>query len=181
MTDMVNSEIIVSHPELPAAGDKLDSDVIASHPELPAAKTDHVITKPSEAFILQECKQLRDEIWTRVEDQRKTERYLLLAFAIIYWFLALHGSGSKEKASDDLVACAWYVPPLLAFLAAARWSENVQLIRQIAAYTERREKDMLGSRGGWEAYLKRLNVVRVLRYCFPGTMFGFGYFSSSRP
>ena len=30
-----------------------------------------------EHYILHECSQLRDEIWTRVHDQRATERYIL--------------------------------------------------------------------------------------------------------
>ena len=55
------------------------------------------------------------------------------------------------------MACAWYVPPMLAFLAAARWSENVRLIHRIADYTETREQEVLGQRGGWETYLKKLN------------------------
>jgi hypothetical protein len=123
----------------------------------------------SEEFILQECKQLRDEIWTRVEDQRKTEKYLLLAFAIVYWFLALHGGGSVE-ASDDVVACAWYVPPVLAFLVALRWRENVRLIVQIADYTRKREEQLLGPKGGWETYLKKVNNGRG-----PSVLFSWHY------
>jgi hypothetical protein len=82
--------------------DLLDSDVIPSHPELTADKTAHVITKPSEAFIFQECKQLRDEIWTRVQDQRATERYILIAFALTYSFLLFHGTlgtAAKERTT----------------------------------------------------------------------------------
>jgi hypothetical protein len=53
------------------------------------------------------------------------------------------------------------VPPLLAFLAAARWCENVRLIHLIADYTELREEQIFGcSEGGWESYLKRLNKGR---------------------
>jgi hypothetical protein len=114
----------------------------------------------SEAYILHECSQLRDEIWTRVEDQRATERYMLLACAVIYSFLVLHLQDGKT-ASDEiriLVGCAWYVPPLLAFLAAARWCENVRLIRLIADYTHLREQQILGGpEGGWESYLRRVN------------------------
>jgi hypothetical protein len=137
--------------------DMLDSDVI-SHPESLAAGTAHVIMKPSEVFILQECKQLRDEIWTRVQDQRSTERYMLLACAVIYSFLFIQG----EKHSEEvLIVSGWYVPPLLAFLAAARWCENVQCIHLIADYTERQERRILGRGGGWESYLKKMNKGQV--------------------
>jgi ABC-type glycerol-3-phosphate transport system permease component len=115
----------------------------------------------SEAYILQECCQLRDEIWTRVEDQRATERYMLLACAVIYSFLVLQDGKQLSEEIRLLIACAWYVPPLLAFLAAARWCENVRLIHLIADYTERREGEIFGSsEGGWESYLKRLNRGR---------------------
>ncbi len=110
----------------------------------------------SEQYILQECSQLRDEIWTRVKDQRITERYMLLAFAVIYSFLSIPRSDPSEEIRT-LTACAWYVPPMLAALAAARWCENVQLILRIADYIQAREKQMLGQRGGWETYLKKLN------------------------
>src|SRR5262249_21700269 len=131
----------------------------ASPPELPAAKIDYVITKPSAAFILQECKQLRDEIWTRVQDQRATERYILIAFALIYSFLLFQRPASEE--AKVIIISAWYVPPLLAFLAAARWRENVQCIRLIADYTEKQEGWILGREGGWESYLKRMNKGQV--------------------
>lgn len=110
-----------------------------------------------EHYILHECSQLRDEIWTRVHDQRATERYMLLACAVIYSFLSLHRSDSVNEEIRILMACAWYVPPMLAFLAAARWSENVRLIHRIADYTRAREQEVLGQRGGWETYLKKLN------------------------
>jgi hypothetical protein len=129
--------------------DVLDPDVIASHPELPAAK-------PSEAFILQECKQLRDEIWTRVQDQRATERYILIAFALIYSFLLFHEKPASEE-TRVIIMSAWYVPPLLAFLALARWCENVHCIHLIAHYTEKHEGQILGREGGWESYLNRMN------------------------
>jgi hypothetical protein len=111
----------------------------------------------SEHYILHECSQLRDEIWTRVHDQRATERYMLLALAVIYSFLSLHRGDSVSEEIRLLMACAWYAPPLLAFLAAARWAENVRLIHQIADYTQAREQELLGQRGGWETYLKKLN------------------------
>ena len=115
----------------------------------------------SDAYILQECCQLRDEIWTRVEDQRATERYMLLACAVIYSFLVLQDGKSASEEVHLLMACAWYVPPLLAFLAAARWCENVRLIHLIADYTEWREGQIFGCcEGGWESYLKRLNKGR---------------------
>jgi len=115
----------------------------------------------SDAYILQECSQLRDEIWTRVEDQRATERYMLLACAVIYSFLVLQDGKPVSEEIRLLIACAWYVPPLLAFLAAARWCENVRLIHLIADYTELREEQIFGcSEGGWESYLKRLNKGR---------------------
>lgn len=115
----------------------------------------------SDAYILQECSQLRDEIWTRVEDQRATERYMLLACAVIYSFLVLQDGKAVSPEIQLLIACAWYVPPLLAFLAAARWCENVRLIHLIADYTELREEQIFGcSEGGWESYLKRLNKGR---------------------
>jgi hypothetical protein len=136
--------------------DVLDSDVIASHPELTADKTAHVITKPSEAFIFQECKQLRDEIWTRVQDQRATERYILIAFALTYSFLLFHEKPASEETSV-IIMSAWYVPPLLAFLALARWCENVHCIHLIAHYTEKQEGQILGREGGWESYLTRMN------------------------
>jgi hypothetical protein len=112
----------------------------------------------SEQYIMQECGQLRDEIWTRVRDQRTTERYMLLAFGVVYWFLSSHDPTSEE--TQILFACGWYVPPILAFLAALRWHENVRLIKQIADYTRRREHLLLGRKGGWETYLKRLNHGR---------------------
>jgi hypothetical protein len=118
----------------------------------------------SDAYILQECCQLRDEIWTRVEDQRTTERYMLLACAVIYSFLVLQDVRDGKSPSEGihlLIACAWYVPPLLAFLAAARWCENVRLIHLIADYTESREAQIFECpEGGWESYLKRLNKGR---------------------
>jgi hypothetical protein len=160
MTDMINSDIIVSHPDLPAAGDKLASDVTASHSELLAAKTDHVITKPSDAFILQECKQLRDEIWTRVQDQRATERYILIAFALIYSFLLFRERPASEE-TKVIIMSAFYIPPLLAFLALARWRENVQCIQQIARYTVKHEGQILGPEGGWESHLYRMHKGRT--------------------
>jgi hypothetical protein len=125
----------------------------------------------SDAYILQECCQLRDEIWTRVEDQRTTERYMLLACAVIYSFLVLQDANLQGVNPQNgkppsegirlLIACAWYVPPLLAFLAAARWCENVRLIHLIADYTELREAQIFECpEGGWESYLKRLNKGR---------------------
>jgi len=108
-----------------------------------------------EHYILHECSQLRDEIWTRVHDQRATERYMLLACAVIYSFLVLHRSEPVSEEIQILLACAWYVPPMLAFLAAARWSENVRLIHQIADYTRAREQELLGQQGGWETHLKK--------------------------
>jgi hypothetical protein len=114
----------------------------------------------SEQYIAQECGQLRDEIWTRVKDQHTTERYMLLACAVIYWFLSLHKSDSVGEEIQILFASAWYVPPVLAFLAAARWCENVRLIHQIADYTRTREGQILGPQGGWETYLKKANNGR---------------------
>jgi len=84
---------------------------------------------------------------------------MLLACAVIYSFLALHRSDASEEAKI-LLACGWYVPPVLAFLAAARWSENVRLINRIADYTRTREEELLGQRGGWESYLRKLNNGR---------------------
>jgi hypothetical protein len=46
----------------------------------------HAVLDPNEAYILQECGHLRNEIWTRIEDQRTTERYTLLACPFIYFF-----------------------------------------------------------------------------------------------
>jgi hypothetical protein len=46
----------------------------------------HAVLDPNEAYILQECGHLRNEIWTRIEDQRTTERYTLLACSFIYFF-----------------------------------------------------------------------------------------------
>ncbi len=114
----------------------------------------------SEQYIVQECSQLRDEIWTRVKDQRTTETYMLLACAVIYWFLSLHKSNANSEEIQILFAAGWYVPPMLAFLAAGRWCENVRLINQIADYTRTREKELLGPHGGWETYLKQLNNGR---------------------
>jgi hypothetical protein len=114
----------------------------------------------SEQYIVQECSQLRDEIWTRVKDQRTTETYMLLACAVIYWFLSLHKSNADSEEIQILFAAGWYVPPMLAFLAAGRWCENVRLINQIADYTRTREKELLGPHGGWETYLKKLNNGR---------------------
>jgi hypothetical protein len=160
MTDMLDSNGNASHPELPAVEDMLDSDVIASHPESFAAEMAHPIVKPSEAFILQECRQLRDEIWARVQDQRATERYMLLACGVIYSVLLFKHAVASEEAKV-IVMSAWYVPPLLAFLAAARWCENVRCIRLIAGYTEKQERRTLGRRGGWESYLKTMNHGQV--------------------
>jgi len=56
---------------------------------------------------------------------------------------------------------AWYVPPLLAFLALARWCENVRCINLIAHYTEKQEGQILGREGGWESYLQRMNKGHV--------------------
>jgi hypothetical protein len=114
----------------------------------------------SEQYIMQECSQLRDEIWTRVRDQRTTERYMLLACAVVYWFLSLHKSNAVSEEIQILFTAGWYVPPMLAFLAAGRWCENVRLINQIADYTRTREKELLGPQGGWETYLKKLNNGR---------------------
>jgi hypothetical protein len=160
MTDMLDSDVNASRPELPAVGDMLDSDVIGSHPESFAAEMAHVIMKPSEAFILQECRQLRDEIWARVQDQRATERYMLLACGVIYSVLLFKYALAREE-TKVIVMGAWYVPPLLAFLAAARWCENVRCIRLIADYTEKQERRTLGRGGGWESYLKRMNHGQV--------------------
>jgi hypothetical protein len=114
----------------------------------------------SEQYIVQECSQLRDEIWTRVKDQRTTERYMLLAFGVVYWFLSVHKSASVSEEIQILFSCGWYVPPILAFLAALRWCENVRLIGQIADYTRTREEQLLGPNGGWETYLKKRNNGR---------------------
>jgi hypothetical protein len=117
-----------------------------------------VKTEPTHSeYIVQECSQLREEIWTRVKDQRMTERYMLLACAIIYWSLSLHKHDPVSEEIQILFACAWYVPPVLAFLGLARWCENVRLIDQIADYTRTREGQLLGSHGGWETYLKKRN------------------------
>ena len=161
MTDMLDSNVNASHPELPAVGSVLNSDVIASHPKSPAAGMADVTMKPSEAFILQECRQLRDEIWAKVQDQRATERYMLLACAVIYSFLLFQKHTEASEETKVIIMSAWYVPPLLAFLAAARWCENVRCIRLIADYTKRREGWALGRRGGWESYLKRMNHGQV--------------------
>jgi hypothetical protein len=160
MTDMLDPNVNAYHPELPAVGDMLDSDVIASHSESFAAGMAHGIMKPSEAFILQECRQLRDEIWARVQDQRATERYMLLACGVIYSVLLFKYGDAREEAKVIMMS-AWYVPPLLAFLAAARWCENVRCIRLIADYTEKQERRTLGRGGGWESYLKGKNQRQV--------------------
>ena len=117
-----------------------------------------------EQYILQECSQLRDEIWVRVKDQRLTERYVLIACAVIYSFASI--SRTAHAASPEiqfLCAWAWYVPPVLSLLALARWRESVHLICQIADYTREREKEVLGSKGGWETYLansgRKLSVL----------------------
>jgi hypothetical protein len=123
---------------------------------------------PSEQYILQECGQLRDEIWTRVRDQRATERYMLLACAVIYWFLSLERKEPLSEQVQILVACAWYVPPVLAFLAVARWCENVRLIERIAEYTRWREKQTLGPPGGWEIFLDKLNNGRKFSVLLSG-------------
>jgi hypothetical protein len=85
---------------------------------------------------------------------------MLLACAVVYWFLSQQRSEPVSEEVQILVACGWYVPPMLAFLAAARWCENVRLIHQIADYTRTREEQLLGPRGGWETYLKKLNNGR---------------------
>jgi hypothetical protein len=155
MIEMLDSNVNASHPELPVVGDMLDSDVVASHPESFAAGM-----KPSEAFILQECRQLRDEIWARVHDQRATERYMLLACGVIYSVLLFKYAEASEE-NQSIMMIAWYAPPLLAFLAAMRWCENVRCIRLIADYTEKQERRTLGRGGGWESYLKRMKQGRV--------------------
>jgi hypothetical protein len=115
---------------------------------------DHVVLEPDKAYILHECGHLRHEIWTRVEDQRITERYTLLACAAIYFFL-LNFCKEPNTAGEDIriaSALGWYVPPLLSFLAAARWAEGMYMIHLIADYTETREEQILGRNGGWESY-----------------------------
>ena len=127
--------------------------------------------QPADQYILQECAQLRDEIWVRVQDQRSTERYTLIACAVVYSFLAL-----QKNEIEILTTCAWYVPPVLSFLAAARWCENVRLINRIADYTKIREKQMLGPRGGWETYLKREHNGRTRSVLLSGYYFVFWLF-----
>jgi hypothetical protein len=114
----------------------------------------------ADQYVLQECAQLRDEIWERVRDQRSTERYVLIACAVIYSFLSLQRSGWLGDEVAMLKACAWFVPPVLSFLAAARWCESVRLIDGIADYTRAREQAMLGPQGGWETYLEKLHNGR---------------------
>ena len=46
---------------------------------------------------------------------------MLLACAVVYWFLSLRKNDFVSEEVQILFACAWYVPPILAFLAAARW------------------------------------------------------------
>lgn len=129
---------------------------------------------PADQYILQECAQLRDEIWVRVQDQRSTERYMLIACAVVYSFLSLQKNPTDEI--QILTASAWYVPPVLSFLAAARWCENVRLINRIADYTKMREKQMLGPRGGWETYLKREHNGRTRSVLLSGYYFLFWLF-----
>jgi hypothetical protein len=118
----------------------------------------HAVLEPDKAYILQECSQLRHEIWTRVDDQRKTERYTLLACAFIYFFLV---SKEANPAAEEVRTLGWYVPPLLSFLAAARWREGMYMVHRIADYTETRETQILGRGGGWERYLHRLRKKRA--------------------
>jgi hypothetical protein len=117
----------------------------------------HAVLDPPTAYILQESSQLRNEIWARVEDQRATERYMLLACAVIYSFLLF--KEIKSEPPDEiriLIGLGWFVPPLLAFLTAARWCENVRMIHLIAEYIETLEQQILGQSGGWERYLHNL-------------------------
>ena len=51
-----------------------------------------------EQYIMHECSQLRDEIWTRVKDQRTTETYMLLACAVMCrrcWRFSPPGAGAR--------------------------------------------------------------------------------------
>jgi uncharacterized integral membrane protein len=122
----------------------------------------------ADQYVLQECAQLRDEIWERVRDQRSTEKYVLIACAVIYSFLSLPRGGWLSDEIVMLKACAWYVPPVLSFLAAARWCESVRLIHRIADYTQAPEAEVLGPRGGWETYLKSTNNGRRLSVLLSG-------------
>lgn len=55
-------------------------------PHRESVNLSHEVLEVDKAYILQECGQLRNEIWTRVDDQRTTERYTLVACAFIYFF-----------------------------------------------------------------------------------------------
>ncbi|MEA2839797.1 MAG: hypothetical protein QOF41_1127 [Methylobacteriaceae bacterium] len=103
---------------------------------------------------VEEFKILRGEIELRGSEQRAMERYVILADAAIYGVLVFPKEG-QNAGSQALHQLAWFLPPIIGFLALIRWRESVTMIDYLAEYLRRRERQINAGDVGWEWFLHR--------------------------
>jgi hypothetical protein len=115
---------------------------------------------------LEEFKILRGEIELRSSEGRTMERNVMIISAVIYGFLLTPKSGNISDLDKIYVDQAWYLPPILNFLALVRWRESITMIVALAAYLRGIETAHMGGKG-WEAYLEYRRTKRTNRMISP--------------
>jgi hypothetical protein len=112
--------------------------------------------KHSDALELAEFNILRAEIEQRSSEGRAMERNVMIISSVIYGFLLTPKgiSSIPDPKIDNYHDLAWYLPPLLNFLALVRWRESVLLIMALSDYIKGIERASM-KRNGWEVFLAR--------------------------
>jgi hypothetical protein len=103
--------------------------------------------------MLEEFKSLRDEIGMRGSEGRAMERYVVLADAALYSVLVFP---KPEQYGGDQVLhnLAWFLPPIIGFLALFRWRESIMMIGDLAAFLRVQQKEIHGGEKGWEWFVR---------------------------
>ena len=115
--------------------------------------------KNSKAFLIEEYKTLRDEIKTKIADNRKFEIYAVTASAVIYSWLA-----SQDKIRAFGWEAAWFLPLFVTAFCAYRNEASGAAIGRVAQYVLKIEraffpdsgdelKSQSPSAAGWEHHL----------------------------
>jgi hypothetical protein len=123
--------------------------------------SDQTVKSPlGDQLKLEEFKILRGEIELRSSEGRTMERNVMIISAVIYGFLLTPKSGDLSALDKIYVDQAWYLPPILNFLALVRWRESMTTIVALAAYLRGIETAHMGGKGR-EAYLECLRKKRT--------------------
>jgi hypothetical protein len=85
----------------------------------------------------------------------------MIISAVIYGFLRTPRCGNLSDLDKIYADRAWYLPPILNFLALVPWRESIAVIVALAAYLRASKLPRWGK--GWEAYLEGRRKHRTNR------------------